>query len=290
MRYPRAATQGRKFKTLLVDLPAGRRHGAGAAAAQPGARLRAGGRGRPGGAAGRGPGHSGQCDSGRGLAHRQPRARRLAERHRVWVRRRSRCWRPRKRRRSTCDALREQMAVAQADPQWPGLRRERTSRLHARRWPGRSGPGAAVARRASASSARRRSPGAFAVAPDKRATLELALDHLVEQAPQQPGGDRVAGGRLAVRHHRGRQGQVHAVPELRQCLPGQRAAGQPAAAPAALHREELRAVRPVRQHLPRKGDRAEAAPAAHAASARRRGCSTKPSPMPACAAASRSER
>ena len=35
--------------------------------------------------------------------------------------------------------------------------------------------------------------------------------------------------RLALRRHRGRQGQVHAVPELRQRLPGQRAAGQPAA-------------------------------------------------------------
>ncbi len=107
-------------------------------------------------------------------------------------------------------------------------------------------------------------PGRFAVAPGKRGTLELALDHLVEQAPQQPVAIELPRGRLAVRHHRRRPRQVHLVPELRQRLPGQRVAGQPAAAAAALHREELRAVRAVRQHLPGKGHRAEAAPAAHA--------------------------
>ena len=140
-------------------------------------------------------------------------------------------------------------------------------------------------------------PGArarFAVAQEKRATLDLALDHLIEHAPlagrRAARGPRAAGGRFAVWLGHGRQGQLHPVPELRQRLPGQRAAGQPATAPTALRREELRAVRPLRHHLP--GERASRC--SHACcsrrSARRRACSTNRRPTPACAAASPSAR
>jgi len=73
-------------------------------------------------------------------------------------------------------------------------------------------------------------------------------------------GHRAAGARRSFRlGHRG-QGPLHAVPELRQRLPGRRAAGQPASAPAALHRKKLCAVRPVRGHLPGTGAGAAAAP------------------------------
>ena len=150
------------------------------------------------------------------------------------------------------EALREQMDVAQAILHGLGYTGTHFT-LDARHGPGRSGPGAALARREppfDSGHARALRPGpGEARHPGTRA-----------RSPGGTGADaadghRLAGGRLAVRHRRGRQGQVHAVPELRQRLSGQRPAGQPAAAPAAFHREELRAVRAVRQHLPREGNR-----------------------------------
>ncbi len=71
--------------------------------------------------------------------------------------------------------------------------------------------------------------------------------------------DRIAQGRRALRQPGRRQRQVHAVPVLRRRLPRGRAGRQPRQAATALHREELRAMRPVREDLPRGRDHAGAA-------------------------------
>ena len=84
-------------------------------------------------------------------------------------------------------------------------------------------------------------------------------------AKRRPGRrDRAAGaggGPEPVRRSRGRPREVHALPGLRRRVPGRRAARQPRFAAPQLHREELRAVRPVREHLPGRRDHARAAPA-----------------------------
>lgn len=79
------------------------------------------------------------------------------------------------------EAVRAQMAVAQAILAGLGYRGTHLALLEAR--DGRD-PAAldAALRAAPAQSVAR--PAAFAVQPDKRATLELALDHLLAQAPQ----------------------------------------------------------------------------------------------------------
>ena len=100
----------------------------------------------------------------------------------------------------------------------------------------------------------------FAVGAEKRSTLELALDHLIEHRPRCSRARRALAialppgspfGAIAVD-----KDKCTLVPGLRQRLPGQRAAGQPERAATALHREELRAVRPVRHHLPGRRDHA----------------------------------
>ncbi len=102
-------------------------------------------------------------------------------------------------------------------------------------------------------------PAPFAALADKRATLEMALEHLFAQAPRAV--DEIALpasgaplGSLVVDTH-----ALHDVPELRRRLPGRRTGRQPRAAAVALHREELRAMRAVREHLPGKRDHAAAA-------------------------------
>jgi Fe-S-cluster-containing hydrogenase component 2 len=75
-------------------------------------------------------------------------------------------------------------------------------------------------------------------------------------------GSCAAGGRQPVRRGAGGRRQVHAVPELRGGLPGQRAGRQPAAAATSFRREELRAVRAVRDHLPGRRHHAGAPPVA----------------------------
>ena len=180
------------------------------------------------------------------------------------------------------------MDVAQAILQRPGLRRHALQLLRAdiaaeldaalQALAPDAAAGAAATRRASRSRREAQHAGAGA-RPPGRAGARARPEAIALPAAGSPFGT-----------HRRRQGQVHAVPELRERLPGQRAAGQPAAAAAALHREELRAVRPVRHHLPGGRDHAAAAPAAHARAQASRACSTRPSPMAACAAASRSAR
>ena len=115
----------------------------------------------------------------------------------------------------------------------------------------REAPAIGVARAAS-----------FNAQSNKRATLELAIDHLRVHAPQRaetivlPAAGAPFGSLQVNTDH------LHDVPRVRRCLPRRRAARQPRAAAVALHREELRAVRPVRQHLPRRRHHAGTAPVA----------------------------
>ncbi len=106
-------------------------------------------------------------------------------------------------------------------------------------------------------------PATLSPQADKRATLEMAVDHLLANAPG-PVQEAIAlpACGFAVRVARHRQGQVHDVPGLRRRMPRECAGRQPRRAATALHREELRAVRLVRQDLPRGGARARAAPVA----------------------------
>ncbi len=103
-----------------------------------------------------------------------------------------------------------------------------------------------------------RSPAVFAVTNDKRATCGFALEHLARHAPT-PHGDRAAAGARAVRHPGGQPRYVHDVPRLRGELPGGRAPRRRRGAAAALHRDPLRAVRPLRDDLPRACHRARPA-------------------------------
>jgi hypothetical protein len=135
--------------------------------------------------------------------------------------------------------------------------------------------------------------GPFAAQADKRNTLDLALEHLLAQAP--------ARGR---RHRAARRGHPSAAcRSTRQrctlCLscvgacPAGGAGRQPREAATALHRTQLRAVRPVR-HAPAPSARSRCSrgcgwPTA-ARPARRCACCTRPSLSTACAAASPSAR
>ena len=197
-------------------------------------------------------------------------------------------------------AVRAQMAVAQAiaRPASAIARRCICAALDRRR--GRCSRPARRALQAltgAAASARRRSPArvsaAFSVQADKRATLDLAIEHLLAAGAAARRGDRAAGAPAARSAACCRHRRLHAVPELRRRLPGSGAGRQPRPAAAALHREELRAVRAVREHLPRGCDHARAAAVACRRPARRasrRACSTRSSRTAASAAASRSAR
>ena len=110
--------------------------------------------------------------------------------------------------------------------------------------------------RAPATTVRR--AATFAVQADKRVTLDLAIDHLMQQCARRcPRRSRC---RAPTRRHRpvrqpGRRPRgLHALPGLRGRLSRGGARRQPGPAAAALHREELRAVRPVRDDLPGRRD------------------------------------
>ncbi len=160
-------------------------------------------------------------------------------------------------------ALTEQMAVAESILQGLGYEGRHLQLLEARDARDlaaldtalRAPPARGVAR-----------PAAFTAQAAKRGTLELALDHLLAQAPGPV--DEIAlpaagapFGSLVVDTDK-----CTLVPELRGRLPGQRAGRQPRQAAAAFHRKQLRAVRPVRHHLPRAGH----PPAAPTVAGRRR--------------------
>ena len=151
-----------------------------------------------------------------------------------------------------------------------GYARPPLSRCRGRRRP------AGARRRARRAAGRRasRARAAFAVQADKRATLELAIDHLLAQAPRAvPDEIALPAAGAPVRQPRRRRRDVHAVPGLRRRLPVGGARRQPRAAAAEVHREELRPVRPVRD-----------APAPRTRSRSSRGCC---SPTAAARAASR---
>ncbi len=95
-----------------------------------------------------------------------------------------------------------------------------------------------------------RAPATFHWTADKRATLALAVEHLVAHAPT-PRAEIAARCRRAVRNPRGQPRHVHNVLGLRRVLPRGRAPRSPAGGgPAvALHRDAVRAMRPVRGHL-----------------------------------------
>ena len=109
-------------------------------------------------------------------------------------------------------------------------------------------PAAATVRRAAT----------FAVQADKRSTLDLAIEHLMREAPSPcPSDDRRCRRRPArSAASSSTRPPARSVPGLRRRLPRRRARRQRRSAAAELHREELRPVRPVREHLPRTRDHA----------------------------------
>ena len=114
-------------------------------------------------------------------------------------------------------ALAEQMAVAQAMLTGLGYAGEHLRLLEARDARDLAALDAGAARAAGATAWRARPPSPRR--PTSGRTLELALDHLLAQAPAAARGDRAAGRRRALRQPGGRHRQVHAVPELRRRLP-----------------------------------------------------------------------
>ncbi len=81
-----------------------------------------------------------------------------------------------------------------------------------------------------------------------------------------------AAGRGAVRHHRRRSRRLHDVSVLRGRVPGRRDPRQPGAAAVALHRGQVRAMRAVRDDVPRARDRARRRGSTSRRRRRRRGC------------------
>ena len=117
-----------------------------------------------------------------------------------------------------------------------------------------------------------RAPATFPV--DQRQAhdaLDFAIEHLRAARAGAAAAYPAAGGR-AVRGDRRRSGGLHDVPRLRRQLSGGRAPRQRRGAAAALHRAQLRAVRPLREDL--SGGRDHAGPAAclDARGARSPGC------------------
>ena len=95
-------------------------------------------------------------------------------------------------------------------------------------------------------------PARFAVMADKRGTLDLALDHLIAQAPLAESARPQA---IALPAPAAPFGSVTVDKDrCTLCL------SCVSACPAALHRKKLCAVRPVRGHLPGTGAGAAAAP------------------------------
>jgi hypothetical protein len=126
-------------------------------------------------------------------------------------------------------------------------------------------------------------PASFAAQADKRATLELAIDHLLAQAPT-PAEEIALPATGSPWAACWSTPPPAPVPELRGRLPGGCAGRQPRQAATALHREELRAVRAVRHHLPRIAITCSPGcgwPTA-ARRARRCGCWPRWSPTAAC--------
>ena len=116
-----------------------------------------------------------------------------------------------------------------------------------------------------------RTAATFAATDDKRTTLYLALDHLAQHAPvPQSRIPLPAGAPFGAIGDRRRQ--VHDVPRVRGELPGRRDPRQRRDAAGALHRVEVRAMRPLRGDVPRARDRARAAARPHAGGAQRRAC------------------
>ena len=119
-------------------------------------------------------------------------------------------------------------------------------------------PGRAVGARSRRRRWRR--PASFNLSPEKRTTLDFALDHLAKQRTSRRAIPLPAGapfGALAV--------NKQTCTLCKACIgacPESALLDSPETPRAALHRAQLRAVRPVREHLPRGRDRAGAA-AAH---------------------------
>jgi ferredoxin len=168
---------------------------------------------------------AGACAAGGAVAHRQRRPGPVAGGHRQGA---SQVWvllsdeeAPEYRQ-----ALAEQMAVAQAILSGLGYAGEHFRLIEARDARDLAALDAALRAPAARTVAR---PAGFATQADKRATLDLALDHLLAQAPAARRRDRPAGRRRALRQPAVDTEQVHDVPELRRRLPRERAGRQPRA-------------------------------------------------------------
>ena len=176
--YPPAAEQGQRFKTLLSTYAAaGGKDAVLLLHSQERGQALVNELGRAASAEG-GPWRACECDSGGLVAHRQHEGRPVAERSPTGPRKSS-CWLPPKRRRST----------------WKGCRRRWTCPAHPQRaWLHGHPPAHHRGRHPTELDAalqtlgqtRQRTPSVaarFAIAQEKRSTLDMALDHLVEQSP-----------------------------------------------------------------------------------------------------------
>ena len=196
-------------------------------------------------------------DSARSVSRRLARARPHARRHRAGRGAVRHPVRRARSRRTTCAALERQMGYAQEIVSGLGLGEGRFRLIEARDVGG-AGAGAVGCRRPP----RALAPATFNLSNEKRATLDFIFDHLLRQAPVAQGGSRARGGRALRRGHRG-PAEMHHVPRLRRRLSGGRLARREGQAAAEVHRAQLRAVRLVREDLPRGRDHARAAAAAH---------------------------
>ena len=157
--------------------------------------------------------------------------------------------------------------------------------------PAASRRGAASSRRGDGS-ARRDLRRSARQADDARPRLRASAARSADAGRRDRAADAGRGAE-PVRRGRRRQGHLHLVPGVRRRLPEGALVDHPDSPRLQLHREELRPVRSLREHLPRRRDHARAAPAARRrrqGAAADRASSTKPSRFAASAAPSRSAR
>ena len=240
--YPSVPDLGRRAANAARDVREGRRSRRLPAAARRGrprrdrapraARPRAAGAGHP----------------ARSASRRVDRARRLARARWRTARARSRCSRRAPRRRNTARRWSAQMRIADTIAQALGYQGEHfrvfdgadAAALDAALW---SWPAALAVRDAAT----------FAL-HGRQAHDRGARDRAPRAARAGAAARDRAAGRRAVRHDRRRPRHLHDVPRLRRRVSGGRDPRQPGDAAAALHRGEVRAVRALREDVPRARD------------------------------------
>ncbi len=99
----------------------------------------------------------------------------------------------------------------------------------------------------------------FAATNDKRRTLAFAFDHLALHAPVPPNDDSAAGGRAVRIASTWTATAARCASRASASCPEAALLDHAETPQAAVHREQLRAMRPLRQDVPRAGDHARAA-------------------------------